>query len=114
MATKRDKTGLTAKQRKIAETLVNPDFSGTVTSLCAQYNVARSTLYRWLEKAEFRNYLEGLVNQYANSELATVWKALIRRCAIGDVQAIRLYFDLRDRAHGVHDSGVKIVDDIPE
>lgn len=111
MATNRDKIGLSAKQRQMAEDLVNPDFRGTVTSLCAQHCVARSTLYRWMEKPAFRNYIAQQVDRYSSSELGTVWKALIRRCEIGDIQAIKLYFELRDKAT-VDDSGVQIIDDL--
>ncbi len=99
----------------MAETLMDPEWKGTVTSLCEQYGVARSTLYRWMDKPEFQRYLEQLVDKYADSELATVWKALIARCAIGDVQAMKLYFELRSqgKADG-KGMEVQIIDDISD
>ena len=41
-----------------------------------------------------------LIDKFADSELATVWKALIKKCSAGDVQAMRLYFDVRERSAG--------------
>lgn len=113
MATKCNKSGLTAKQRKMAEKLMDPSFKGTITSLCEEFSVARSTLYRWMEKSEFTSYLDKLADKYANSELGTVWKALIKQCSKGDVQAIKLYFELRD-AGRIDPKGaeVQIIDDL--
>ncbi len=113
MTTNCNKSGLNAKQRKMAEKLMDPSFKGTITSLCEEFNVARSTLYRWMEKSEFTDYLDALADKYANSELGTVWKALIKQCSKGDIQAIKLYFELRD-AGRIDQKGaeVQIIDDI--
>ena len=113
MATKRNKPGLSAKQRQMAEKLMDPTFKGTITSLCAEFGVARSTLYRWMEKSEFTNYLDKLADKYANSELGTVWKALIKQCSKGDIQAIKLYFELRDAGRTDQKGAeVQIIDDL--
>lgn len=113
MATKCNKSVLTAKQRKMAEKLMDPTFKGTITALCAEFGVARSTLYRWMEKKEFTAYLEKLSDKYANSELGTVWKALIKQCEKGDIQAIKLYFELRDAGRSNQKNAeVQIIDDL--
>ena len=115
MTTKRNKTVLGKKQLKAAEMLSNPDFSGTITQLCERIGVARSTFYRWLDDETFRDYVDGLIDRYTDSELSRVWKALMRRVDVGDIQAIKLYFELKGRykqdAVG-RDAGVQIVDDI--
>lgn len=98
MATKSNFLRLTQKQRKLAEAIANPDFNGTITSVCEKCNVARSTFYKWMELDDFCAYLEHLVSKFADSELAAVWKALIARCKKGDVQAMKLYFELREKA----------------
>lgn len=98
MAANSDKTDLTPKQRQMAEMLANPDFKGTITELCEICDVARSTFYKWMDKKYFRQYLNDLIDKYCDSELSRVWKALIRRCEIGDIQAIRLYFEQREKA----------------
>ena len=98
MTTKSNKLGLKPKQIKLANRLADPGFTGTVTQLCDEIGVARSTFYDWMGQEPFREYLTDLINRYADSELASVWKALIRRCVVGDVQAIKLYFDVRSRS----------------
>lgn len=108
MGTKSKKTGLNRKQIKIAEMLSNPEFSGTITQLCQEVGIARSTFYDWLDKDEFREYLDNLIDKYTDSELSRVWKVLIRKIEEGDLTAIKLYFELKGKyKQGV---GVKIND----
>ena len=56
--------------------------------------------------------MDSLISKFTSSELSTVWKALIRRCSIGDVQAIKLYFEMRRELSSKDESGVQIIDDI--
>ena len=100
MATKSNELNLTSKQRKLAELLANPDFIGSITELCRECGVARSTYYKWLDKPEFTKYVDSLISKFTSSELSTVWKALIRRCSIGDVQAIKKGIILKRRKRG--------------
>ena len=97
MGTKSNKFGLTRQQLRAAEMLANPDFTGTVTSLCEEIGVARSTFYKWLGNDEFRRHVDDLIGKYTDSELSRVWKALMRCIDAGDLQAIRLYFDLKGK-----------------
>ena len=87
-------------------------FTGSITELCRECGVARSTYYKWLDKPEFTQYVDSLISKFTSSELSTVWKALIRRCSIGDVQAIKLYFEMRRELSSKDESGVQIIDDI--
>ena len=103
VATKSNKYGLKPKQLKMVQTLADPGFTGTVTELCAQIGVARSTFYDWMGQEQFKACLTDFIGKYADSELAAVWKALIRKCTDGDVQAIKLYFDVRERGAGGHE-----------
>lgn len=80
-----------------AELLANPDFSGTKEDIAREAGVSRATLYRWLRNPDFVALVNNLVSQYADAELAMVWKALCKRIQAGDMQAIRLYFELRER-----------------
>lgn len=112
VATKSNKFGLNTKQIKLAETLANPEFRGNITELCSLCGVARSTFYKWMDHPAFRAYLDNLIHKYTDSELSTVWRALIKRCSTGDVQAIRLYFELRDKGKSDNESGVQIIDDL--
>lgn len=80
-----------------AELLANPDFSGTKEDVAREAGVTRQTLYRWLRNPDFVELVNSLVTQYANAELAMVWKSLCKRIQDGDTRAIKLYFDLRER-----------------
>lgn len=91
------KSGLSKKQRDAAEMLANPDFEGSKTDISAKVGVARSTLHRWFRDPEFTRYVDELIDTYTDSELGTVWKALIKRCYAGDTKAIKLYFELKGK-----------------
>jgi hypothetical protein len=97
VATKSDKLLLAGKKKKLAELLANPDFNGTITELCEKIGVARSTFYKWLEDEDFTKYVNSLIDKYTDSELSSMWRALINRAKTGDVQAIKLYFELKGR-----------------
>lgn len=120
MATKSNKITISGKKRELAEMLANPDFNGTVTQLCEHIGVARSTFYKWLNDSEFLDYIQSLIDKYTDSELAAVWKALISECKNGNVQAIKLYFELKGKyktnveLSGSVDTGVKQLDNIIE
>lgn len=85
------------KQRKAAEMLASPEFDGNVSKLCQDLKVARSTFYRWFDNTDFNGYVNWLIEHYTNSELANVWKALIRRAVNGNVDAQKLYFELKGK-----------------
>ena len=104
MATKSNKNRYMGKKAKLAEMLVNPDLAATVTEMCEAVGVARSTFYKWLNDPEYLSYIQGLVDRFTDSELTTVWKSLINECRKGNVQAIKLYFELK----GKYTANVKI------
>ena len=104
MAAKSNKCGYTGKRAKLAEMLVNPDNTETVTSMCETVGVARSTFYKWLSEPEYLEYIQGLIDQFTDSELAEVWKSLVKECKKGNVQAIKLFFELK----GKYTANIKI------
>lgn len=95
--TKLDAASLNPKQIKAVEMLANPEFEGTITKLCSEVGVSRTTFYEWMGKAEFRAYLNRLIDRYTDGELSKVWHALLRNIEKGDTQAIKLYFELKGR-----------------
>ena len=104
---------ITSKQKKMAEMLVNPEFEGNITELCEICGVARSTFYKWMRNEEFTKYLDEQIDLYTNSELSAIWKSLIKKCKQGDVAAIKLYFELKDKYKmNIETYEVRIVDDI--
>ncbi len=103
------------KKRKLAEMLVNPENEMCVTELCKSVGVSRQTFYNWMHDMDFRGYLDYLIETYTDSELANVWKSLIRNATVkGKTDAQKLYFELKDKyKQNVNVNGaVIIVDDL--
>ena len=97
MATKSDKLNISGKKKELAELLANPETNCTITEMCGKVDVARSTFYKWLDEEEFVKYVNSLIDKFTDSELASMWRALISRAKTGDVQAIKLYFELKGK-----------------
>lgn len=107
------------KRRKVAERLASPEFDGNITRLCNEMGVARSTLYRWYDDADFMGYVEWLIEKYTDSELANAWRALVRKANTGNVEALKLFFELKGKYKQEIsiDGGVVFIsgeDDIPD
>lgn len=96
--TKTERNIIDARMAIAAELLANPDFSGTKEEIAREAGVSRATLYRWLRNPDFVALVNQLVAQYADAELAMVWKSLCKQIQAGNLQAIRLYFELRERS----------------
>lgn len=96
--TKTERNIIDARMAIAAELLANSDFSGTKEEIAREAGVSRATLYRWLRNPDFVALVNQLVAQYADAELAMVWKSLCKQIQAGNLQAIRLYFELRERS----------------
>ena len=96
--TNSENTVIDARMAIAAELLANPDFSGTKSDIAEKAGVTSRTLYRWLRNPDFVALVNQLVAQYADAELAMVWKSLCKQIQAGNLQAIRLYFELRERS----------------
>lgn len=97
MPTKSNKSKYFGKKKMMADLLINPDFNGTVTELCGQVGVARSTFYDWMKDPDYLNYIQSLIDSFTDSELVSVWKALVSECKKGNVAAIKLFFELKGK-----------------
>ncbi len=95
--TKSDKIELKGKKLKMAEMLANPEFVGTNKELYETVGISHDTFYRWIKEDAVIAYTESLINKYTDGELGAVWKALLHKCRSGDIQAIKLYFELKGR-----------------
>lgn len=80
-----------------AECLANPAFEGTKTDIAKEANVSRATLYRWMRNDDFIAIVNNLIDKYTSAELGMVWKALIKQCQAGNVNAMKLYFEVKNR-----------------
>lgn len=50
-----------------------------------------------MKNENFINYMNSQVDKYTDGELADIWKALLRKCKLGDTAAIKLYFELKGK-----------------
>lgn len=85
-----------AKHIKMAELLLNPEDRRTKQEKCKEVGITTKTLWKWMKDERFVDYVNSQLDQYTNSELAEVWKALIAQCKRGNVQAIKLFFELKE------------------
>ena len=101
MLTKVDTRGhypkVTGKKRKLAEMLCDPDNNMTITELCNEVGVSRQTFYNWQRDTSFNGYVEFLIDSFTDSELASAWKALIKKAKTGNVEALKLYFEMKGK-----------------
>lgn len=97
MGTKHNKYVLNKAQLEMAAELANPDNQLSVSDLCVKQGVSRTTFYKWLKIPTFVDYLNGLIDSFTESELSSVWKALIRRAKKEDVSAIKLFFEMKGK-----------------
>lgn len=90
------KSNLTKKQINALSLFVDPSIS-TITEIADKARVCRSTIYDWLDDDDFTKALDEKIDKYTDSEVANIWKALINKAMNGDTQAIKLYFEMKNK-----------------
>lgn len=84
------------RQIAIAELLLNPEDRRTKKDKIASIGLPERTFYKWMKDSRFLNYLNSRVDEYTNGELSDVWKALLMQCKRGNIEAIKLFFKLKE------------------
>ncbi|WP_373325638.1 phBC6A51 family helix-turn-helix protein [Sporomusa paucivorans] len=84
-----------AKQICIAQLLVNPDDKRTKEQKAQAAGITYKTLWEWMKDENFVIYLNSQIDKYTNAEVAEVWKALVRKAKMGDISAIKLFFEMK-------------------
>jgi hypothetical protein len=87
----------------MAELLLNPDDRRTKAEKMREVGVPERTFYRWMKDKRFIDYMNSQIAQYTDGELAEVWKALIMQCKRGNIQAIKLFFEMKEMHPSVKD-----------
>ncbi|WP_459997300.1 phBC6A51 family helix-turn-helix protein [Paradesulfitobacterium aromaticivorans] len=75
---------------------MNPEDRRTKQEKCEEVGIAFSTLWKWMKDKRYVDYVNSQIDQYTNGELAEVWKALINQCKRGNIQAIKLFFEMKE------------------
>ncbi len=81
---------------RCAKLLVRNDFDGDINKICEDVGIKTSTFYGWYKNAEFKEHLTKLINNYIESELVNMWKAVVDSAKNGNLQALKLLFDFKN------------------
>ncbi len=84
-----------AKQIKMVELLINPEDRRTKKDKCDEVGVTFKTLCEWVKNPEFVRYMNEQLDRFTDTELPEIWKAHIRECKRGNMEAIELYHTLK-------------------
>ena len=87
---------LTQKQINALALFVNPTID-SITEIAEKAGVSRQTIYSWMDNTEFKEALNKKIDQYTDSQTSSVWKSLIAQAKQGNVQAIKLFFEMRGK-----------------
>jgi hypothetical protein len=102
------KIGLTGKQIEMARILADPSETRTIKAMCEDEGVPRRTFYNWMNKPEFVEFVNSLVEKYTDAELAGIWGALSRKARSGDTAALKLFFEMKGKYREVTEVNHKI------
>ena len=86
-----------AKQIKFAKLLIDPEDRRSRRDKIAEVGVAPSTAYRWLKDPDYLDYINEQLGMITDSHISTAWQSLITQVKRGDTQAIKLFFELKDK-----------------
>ena len=85
----------TARQQKYIKILADPSEDRTQEGVAKELNVTRAALYKWRQLPGFWEEVGKLVQDGTAQRMSRVWNRLLSQCERGNVQAMRLLFQLR-------------------
>ena len=88
---------LKSKQRAVAEALVDPEDVRSVSELCKDFGISRTTFYNWQHDSEFMGYVECLVDHYTTSIVPKAWKQIGKKVDEGNMEAIRMLLEVKGK-----------------
>jgi hypothetical protein len=80
----------------LPNSLLKPEDRRTKKDKIASIGMPERTFYKWMKDFRFINYLNSRVDEYTNGELSEVWKALLMQCRRGNIEAIKLFFKMKE------------------
>ena len=94
---------------KAAEMLANPEVK-TNKEIYESLDIPKSTFYDWKDRQEFIDMVNEKVDKYTDQALPDVWDALIKQATSGSTNAIKLYFELKNKYKQTHEiQGEKVI-----
>ena len=101
--------GVKGKRRRLAEAIVDPDNEKTITALCKEIGISRTTFYNWQSDADFMGYVEYLVESYTTSAIPEAWKQVIKKVEKGNMDAIRLLLEVKGKLKPMGSNNANVV-----
>lgn len=108
-------SNLTPVQKKVAECWTNPEFKFNKSAIARHCKVSSTSITKWFQNDEvFKAYIDQLIIHYVDESVSAVWDSLINQAVSGNVQAIKLFFELTGKyKQRVEISGqVTFIDDL--
>ena len=84
----------TPLQIKFAKVYLDIDTRRTREEMAEKIGVSRRTLYTWLEKKEFRTWLNTKKLELVNDSLIDIYKVAVRKAKAGNYHFARLLFEM--------------------
>lgn len=81
---------------KAAEMCANPDYE-TNKQIVDELSVSKTTFYRWKNQQEFIDLVNSKIDKYTDRELPSIWGALVKEAQDGNTNAIKLYFEMKNK-----------------
>lgn len=88
---------LKARQRRLAEALVDPDDDRNITELCKDFKISRTTFYNWQRESDFLGYVDCLIENYTTSMIPKAWKEIGKKVERGEMEAIRMLLEVKGK-----------------
>ena len=85
------------KKRRLAEAIVDPENDKTITALCQDIGISRTTFYNWQRDPMFMGYVEYLVESYTTSAIPEAWKQIVKKVEQGNMEAIKLLLEVKGK-----------------
>jgi len=102
--------GITKRQADIAHAMVR--YGKRADEIIAQYGVTEEEFTEWVREGSFSEYASELARGFARADAPYIWSSLLDSAKEGNIQAIKLYFDIWNKMQAAKpkDSGVVAVD----
>lgn len=76
--------------------VANPEIT-TNKEVYETLDISEATFYRWKNEQEFIDMVNNKIDKYTDQALPDVWDALIKQAKEGNTNAIKLYFELKNK-----------------
>lgn len=100
--------GIDRRQCDVAYAMVR---SGKpLEEILAGYGVTEEEFTQWVMDGRFTEYAASLARGFAEADAPYVWTSLLNTAKSGNIPAIKLYFEIRNKRHGA--DAVQIPDEL--